>query len=86
MPIQAYKNLHLEFPAIINCLEEQILVRSNWDARVREKADKARQLSGLEDLYGVVANIAQMVRLLPHETYEQKTALYSWNKSPCRFS
>eukprot|EP00795_Rhopilema_esculentum_P010637 gene10636-19378_t len=50
---QVYKNIHHEFPAIITCLEEQILDgvknRSGTEpanSRVRGKADKARELKG----------------------------------------
>ncbi len=87
---QVYVNIHLEFPAIPTGLEEQIIdgVRNRSgaepaSARVKEKADKAKELkgkilntrflltlSGLADAYGqfgLIVNIAQMVHPLSHE-------------------
>ncbi len=88
-----YVNIHHEFPAIMTCLEEHIIdgVRNRSgaepaSARVKEKADKGKELkgkilntrflltlSGLADAYGqfgLIVNIAQMVHPLSHERFE----------------
>lgn len=76
---QVYINIHHEFPAIISCLEEQILdgVKRNSDARAREKAHKARELkgkilnvyflfllSGLADLYGQFGVVVNIAQMV----------------------
>ena len=44
---QVYINIHHEFPAIMSCLEDQIMhAIKNTDAKTREKGDQARELKG----------------------------------------
>ena len=87
---KVFKNIHHQFAPIISCLDDKIkageMNRSGLeasDSKVRENADKAKELkgkilnlaflltlSGLVDLYeqfGAIVQITQMVHLLPHE-------------------
>ena len=87
---KVFKNIHHQFAPIISVLDDKIAAgesnRSGLeasDSKVRENADKAKELkgkilnvvfmltlSGLVDLYeqfGTIVQITQMVHLLPHE-------------------
>ena len=87
---KVFLNIHHQFAPIITCLDDEIDagVRNMSgleasDYKVREKADKAKELkgrimnvlflftlSGLVDIYeqfGVIVQVTQMVHLLPHE-------------------
>ena len=84
------RNIHHQFAPIISCLDDKIEAGKNnrsgleaSDSKVRENADKAKELkgkilnlvfllilSGLVDIYeqfGAMVQITQMVHLLPHE-------------------
>ena len=94
---KVFLNIHHQFAPIISCLDDQIDagVRNKSgleasDSKVREKADKAKELkgkilnalflftlSGLVDIYeqiGIIVQVTQMVHLLPHERIDLYTA------------
>jgi hypothetical protein len=75
---QVYINIHNEFPAIITCLEDQIMKAvKNPDAKTREKGNQARELkgkisnvhfllnlSGLADAYGQFGAVVNVAQMV----------------------
>ena len=75
---QVYINIHHEFPAIMSCLEDQIMhAIKNTDAKTREKGDQARELkgkffnvhfllnlSGLADAYGQFGAVVNVAQMV----------------------
>ena len=75
---KVYTNIHHEFPAIMTCLETDIInAIANADSRAREKGDKAKvlkgkilnvhfhlNLSGLADVYEQFGAIVNIVRMV----------------------
>ena len=75
---QVYINIHHKFPAIITCLEDQILdAVKNSDAKTQDKGDQARELkgkilkvhfllnlSGLADVYGQFGAVINVAQMV----------------------
>ena len=76
--MQVYINIHNEFPAIITCLEDQIMdAVKDSGAKTREKGDQAREikgkilnvhfllnLSGLADAYGQFGGVINVGQMV----------------------